>query len=73
MRRMRVSAKNIKAAEDAAGNHNDDRDKQYRVEPGRAGDLGAPSVPNNSRCTGSVQLNQQKRHEPNVLDIICWV
>ena len=64
MRRMRVSAKNIKAAEDAAGNHNDDRDKQYRVKHGRAADLEAPSVLNNSRCTGSVRLNQQKGMSP---------
>jgi hypothetical protein len=61
---MRVSAKNIKAAEDAAGNHNDDGDKQYRVKHGRAADLEAPSVLNNSRCTGSVRLNQQKGMSP---------
>ena len=60
LRRIRVSAQKIKAAEDAAGNHNDDGDKHYRVKHRRAPNLEeAPSVLNNSRCTGSVRLNQE--------------
>jgi hypothetical protein len=89
MRRMRVSAQNIKAAEDAAGNHNDDGDKQYRVKHGRAPDLEAPSSLKLA-MTGWVRLNQETAgtqfahqrtqdagwsHPGRLLapGIICWV
>jgi hypothetical protein len=64
---MRVSAQKIKAAEDAAGNHNDDGDKHYRV---KHRPLPTSKKHLRSLITRDAQVrfgSTRKRHKPNVL------